>query len=193
MEPISQFTSRTVILENENIDTDQIIPARFLTTTSREGLGAHAFADWRYDATGTLKADSPFEEDKRRDFGVLVAGQNFGCGSSREHAPWALLDFGFRAVISTKIADIFTGNALKNGLVPIEVDPDTHADLMAQPGLPITIDLETMRISTPNGGIDSPFKLEPFARRCLLDGVDPLGAILAQSDAISAFEASCGK
>ncbi|MEO1015341.1 MAG: 3-isopropylmalate dehydratase small subunit [Pseudomonadota bacterium] len=192
MEPISKITTRTIVLENENVDTDQIIPARFLTTTSRAGLGAHAFADWRYGEDGALKAESPFQEDARDSFGVLVAGHNFGCGSSREHAPWALLDFGFRAVISTKIADIFTGNALKNGLVPVEVDAATHADLMAQPGLEVTIDLEAMRVTTPNGGVNAPFKLEPFARRCLLDGVDPMGAILAQEGAIAAYEDAHG-
>ncbi len=192
MQAMSKITTRTVVLENENVDTDQIIPARFLTTTSRAGLGAHAFADWRYEDDGALKADSLFREDARDDFGVLVAGHNFGCGSSREHAPWALLDFGFRAVISTKIADIFTGNALKNGLVPVEVDAATHADLMEQPGVELTIDLEAMRVTTPNGGVDAPFRLEPFARRCLLDGVDPLGAILARDADIAAYEAVHG-
>ncbi|MBI1393753.1 MAG: 3-isopropylmalate dehydratase small subunit [Alphaproteobacteria bacterium] len=192
MEPIVRFTSRTAVLPAENVDTDQIIPARFLTTTTRDGLGAAAFADWRYDENGEPKPDSPFNEDSRADHGILIAGGNFGCGSSREHAPWALLGFGFRAVISTKIADIFTGNALKNGLVPIEIDAATHRDLLAEPGLELTIDLETMRITTPNGGVDAPFRLEPFARRCLMDGVDPLGAILAEEDAIAAFEAAHG-
>lgn len=192
MKPVSAITSRTVILPAANVDTDQIIPARFLTTTTRAGLGRHAFADWRYDATGRLKPDSPFLEEDRPAYGVLVAGHNFGCGSSREHAPWALLDFGIRAVVSTKIADIFTGNALKNGLVPVEVDAETHADLMAQPGISVTIDLDTMRITTPNGGVDAPFRLEPFARRCLIDGVDPLGAILQSEDLIARYESRHG-
>ena len=192
MQPIRTITTRTVVLSAVNVDTDQIIPARFLTTTTRAGLGAHAFADWRYDGAGSLKPDSPFRENERNAYGVLVAGQNFGCGSSREHAPWALLDFGFRAVISTRIADIFTGNALKNGLVPVEVDEETHRALMDQSGVELTVDLERMRVFTPNGGVDAPFRLEPFARRCLLDGVDPMGALLAAEAEIAAFESVYG-
>ncbi len=189
-EAITQFSSRTIALPQENIDTDQIIPARFLTTTSRAGLGAAAFHDWRFDKTGARVENDAFKEDDRDDYAILVAGSNFGCGSSREHAPWALMDFGFKAVISSKIADIFTGNAIKNGLLPIEVDPETHQALLATPGVELTVDLEAQMISTSNGGVNASFQIERFGRRCLLDGVDSLGHLLNQSDAISAFEAS---
>jgi len=187
-EPIRTIRSRTVVLPQANIDTDQIVPARFLTTTARAGLGKALFFDWRYDENGRPRNDSVFngvDPEARR---ILVAGPNFGCGSSREHAPWALHDFGFRAVISSDIADIFKSNALKNGLVPVEVDAATHRKLLDEPGCVATIDLQTMTV-TLDDGTAAEFSLEPFARRCLLDGVDPLGHLLKQMPAIDAYEA----
>jgi 3-isopropylmalate/(R)-2-methylmalate dehydratase small subunit len=185
--PFARLTSRTFVLAQESIDTDQIIPARFLTTTSREGLGAKAFYDWRYDASGAPLAEAPLNQLDAAEHRVLVAGDNFACGSSREHAPWALLDFGFRAVISTSIADIFTSNALKNGLLPIQVDTETHARLMADPGGRVTVDLDARELSIGNAP-PVPFKIESFARRCLLDGVSPLDHLLEQIPAIAGFE-----
>ena len=189
-EPFTTLNSRTFVLAQESIDTDQIIPARFLTTTSREGLGKAAFYDWRYDANGTLIADAPLNTVDTSECKVLVAGDNFACGSSREHAPWALLDFGFRAVISTNVADIFTSNALKNGLLPINVDKETHQRLLNDPGGRVSIDLEKSEIMV--GNAVSQFSIEPFARRCLIDGVDPLGHILSKLSAVEAFERANG-
>ena len=190
-DPFRTLTSRTVILPQESIDTDQIIPARFLTTTSRDGLGKHAFNDWRYDATDAERPDCVLNTIDRKEHRILIAGDNFGCGSSREHAPWALLDFGIRAVISTKIADIFTSNALKNGLLPIEVDEATHQALLERPGYEVTIDLE--RCELRFGNLEPvPFKIEPFARRCLMEGVDALGWIQSHSSQISAYERANG-
>lgn len=186
-EPFTTLTSRTVILPQENIDTDQIIPARFLTTTERSGLGKAAFYDWRYDDAGNPRNDTPLSLAEQGGHEILVAGGNFGCGSSREHAPWALLDFGFRAVISSDIADIFKNNALKNGLVPVEVDNKTHARLLQSPGAEVTVDLESQTVRFGEGW-QTVFDVEPFARRCLLDGVDPLGHLINQTDAIKAYE-----
>jgi 3-isopropylmalate/(R)-2-methylmalate dehydratase small subunit len=187
MEPIKTLRSRTVVLPSSDIDTDQIIPARFLRTTTRDGLGKHVFADWRYDANGNPKPDFVLNSPEARGAAILVGGNNFGCGSSREHAPWALLDYGIRAVISTEIADIFRNNSLKNGLLPIVVDRDTHAWLLAHPGAEIEIDLEKLELALPDGRIVK-FPLEPFARYCLLNGIDELGYLLNQSDAISRHE-----
>jgi 3-isopropylmalate/(R)-2-methylmalate dehydratase small subunit len=187
-ERFTTLTSRTFVLPQANIDTDQIIPARFLTTTSREGLGAAAFYDWRYDARGEPIADAPLNTVETSEHRVLIAGENFACGSSREHAPWALLDFGFRAVISTGIADIFASNALKNGLLPIVVDEATHARLLADPGGRVTIDLERCELTRGNEE-PTPFAVDPFARRCLLDGVDTLGWLMERLPAIQDFEA----
>jgi 3-isopropylmalate/(R)-2-methylmalate dehydratase small subunit len=184
-EPFTTLTSRTVVLPEANIDTDQIIPARFLTTTSREGLGRLAFHDWRYDASGAEKPCVLNEVDASTHK-VLVAGRNFGCGSSREHAPWALTDFGFRAVVSTEIADIFTSNALKNGLVPVVVDAETHARLVETPGEQVTVDLEAGELRFANHVVE--FRIESFARQCLLDGVDPLGWLIARQPQIQAYE-----
>ena len=186
-EPFTTLHSRTVVIAQENVDTDQIIPARFLTTTERKGLGRLAFHDWRYDAEGR-PTDSALNAVDTATHQVLVAGRNFGCGSSREHAPWALLDFGFRAVVSTEIADIFTSNALKNGFVPVVVDSETHARLLEHPGEPVTVDLEAGELRF--GNHVAAFRVEAFARRCLLDGVDPLGFILDRTPAIVAFEAA---
>ncbi len=186
-EPFHTLTSRTVVLPQENIDTDQIIPARFLTTTSCDGLGGGAFYDWRYNEQGQLRNSSPLDGFNRDEFKILVAGANFGCGSSREHAPWALTDFGFRAVISSDIADIFKSNALKNGLLPVVVDPKTHRQLLKTPGECVTIDLERQTV-TFGDGWTAVFNVEPFARACLLDGVDSLGALLAHMPEIERFE-----
>jgi len=189
MQPIRTIESRTVVLPVTNIDTDQIIPARFLTTTTREGLGKQAFADWRYDATGASKSDFVLNKPEAAGCAILVAGRNFGCGSSREHAPWALLDFGFKAVISTEIADIFRNNSLKNGLLPIVVDESTHAWLTSNPGAQVKIDLESTSIALPNG-TTAKFPIEGFARYCLLNGVDELGFLLKQSPAIERYESA---
>lgn len=190
-EPFKTLASRTFVLAQESIDTDQIIPARFLTTTSREGLGAMAFYDWRYSADGALKRDAPLNQVDVSEHAILVAGDNFACGSSREHAPWALLDFGFRAIVSTNIADIFTSNALKNGLLPVVVDHDTHARLLADPGGRVEINLEACTLTAGNEPPIS-FAVEPFARRCLLDGVDSLGHLLEHVSDIEAFEHAHG-
>src|SRR5476649_1258244 len=171
MEPIRALRSRTVVLPAANIDTDQIIPARFLTTTTRDGLGKHLFADWRYDAHGAPQSEFVLNRPAAHGCQILVAGRNFGCGSSREHAPWALLDYGFRAVISSEIADIFRSNALKNGLLPIVVDEDTSQWLISNPGAQVRIDLAASSLRLPTGA-EIPFRIEAFARHCLLHGVD---------------------
>ena len=187
MTKVRAFTARTVVLPVDNIDTDQIIPARFLKGTSRSGLGRSLFADWRYDAQGRPRPEFVLNRPEAQGAEVLVAGDNFGCGSSREHAPWALVDAGFRAVISTSIADIFRNNALKNGLLPIVVEPGVHARLLAQPGAPVTVDLEGQAVTLADG-TRAGFEVEPFARYCLLNGVDELAFLLAQADAIAAYE-----
>jgi 3-isopropylmalate/(R)-2-methylmalate dehydratase small subunit len=188
-DPLQVLTSRCLVLSQANIDTDQIIPARFLTTTSREGLGRVAFHDWRYETDGSPKPEAVLNRIDPRERRILLAGPNFACGSSREHAPWALVDYGFRAVISTSIADIFTSNALNTGLLPIEVDHATWDDLAAFPDQPVTIDLEAGEIRRGNAA-PTPFTVEPFARRCLLDGVDTLGWLQARLPDIAAFEAA---
>ena len=184
MDAFTRYTSPCALLPNENIDTDQIIPARFLTTTQRAGLGRACFADWRYDAEGRERADFPLRAGAA---GILVAGRNFGCGSSREHAPWALLDFGIRVVISTRIADIFRNNALKNGLLPIVVSEAEWNRIAAFAGQSLHVDLQAQRIALCDGGAIG-FTIEPFARECLLRGVDQLGYLLGESAAIAAFE-----
>ena len=190
VDPFKTLTSRSVVLAQENIDTDQIIPARFLTTTSKDGLGKAVFYDWRYDEDGRPKNSSVFNGVNPAAHQILVAGSNFGCGSSREHAPWALADFGFRAVISSDIADIFKSNALKNGLLPVEIEDATHEALLATPGAEVTIDLENCVVTFGNN-VQASFKVEPFARRCLLDGVDPLGHLMNQLPQIEAYESQC--
>ena len=187
MEPIRIIESRTAVLPFTNIDTDQIIPARFLTTTTKEGLGKLAFADWRYDASGAPKSDFILNQPQSQGCAILVAGRNFGCGSSREHAPWALLDFGFRAVISTEIADIFRSNSLKNGLLPIVVDETSHRWLLENPGANVRVDLESTSLHLPNGTTVT-FPVEGFARYCLLNGIDELGFLLQKDGAITRFE-----
>jgi 3-isopropylmalate/(R)-2-methylmalate dehydratase small subunit len=187
MEPIQHIVSRTVVLPYTNIDTDQIIPARFLRTTTRGGLGKQLFADWRYEPNGAIKPDFPLNRPEAAGCEVLVGGRNFGCGSSREHAPWALLDYGFRAVISSEIADIFRTNSLKNGLLPIVVDETTHQWLLANPGEQISVDLgaSSVRLST---GVSVSFPIERFARHCLLNGIDELGFLMSQQSEIARYE-----
>ena len=186
-EPFRTLTSKTVALSQSNIDTDQIIPGRFLSTTTRVGLGAHAFHDWRYEADGTRRPEAVLNRIDPAEHRILLAGPNFACGSSREHAPWALLDYGFRAVVSTSIADIFTSNALKNGLLPVVVDPAAWDDLAAHPEQPVTIDLEASTLQRGNAAPVA-FAVERFARQCLLDGVDTLGWLQTRLPAIEAFE-----
>jgi 3-isopropylmalate/(R)-2-methylmalate dehydratase small subunit len=187
MEPLKSIRSRTVVLPLANIDTDQIIPARYLRATTRDGFGKNLFADWRYDANGAPKPDFVLNQPAAQGCSILVAGRNFGCGSSREHAPWALVDFGIRAVVSTEFADIFTSNALKNGLVPVLVDDATSEWLLSHPGADVTVDLESSTVSLPTGA-RIPFPIEPFARYCLLNGVDELGFLRAKLPQIEAFE-----
>jgi 3-isopropylmalate/(R)-2-methylmalate dehydratase small subunit len=187
MEPIKTVRSRTVVLPATNIDTDQIIPARFLTATKREGLSRHLFADWRYDAQGAPRPDFALNKPDAQGCGILVAGRNFGCGSSREHAPWVLFDYGFRAVISTEIADIFRNNSLKNGLLPVIVDEATSRWLIEHPGAEVTIDIGSTTLQLPTGDRVQ-FPLEAFARYCLLNGVDELGLLLGRMGEILAYE-----
>jgi 3-isopropylmalate/(R)-2-methylmalate dehydratase small subunit len=191
MQPIKRVTSKTVVIASSDIDTDQIIPARFLTTTTKEGLGKQLFADWRYQSDGSPKAEFVLNRPEARGAEILVTGRNFGCGSSREHAPWALLDHGFRAVISTEIADIFRGNSLMNGLLPIVVDEQTSQWLLHHPGALVDIDLESRRVTLPNG-TSVAFPIEPFARHCLLNGVDELGYLRSKLNDIERFEAARG-
>jgi len=189
MQPIKRIASKTVVIASSDIDTDQIIPARFLTTTTKEGLGKQLFADWRYQSDGSQRAEFVLNRPEARGAEILVAGRNFGCGSSREHAPWALLDFGFRAVVSTAIADIFRGNSLKNGLLPIVVDEQTSQWLLHHPSAQVDIDLESMRLTLPTG-TSVAFPIEPFARHCLLNGLDELGYLRAKLNDIERFEAA---
>ena len=189
-----QFTtlrSRAVVLPVNDIDTDQIIPARFLKTTDKAGLGASLFADWRYDAAGAPLPDFALNAPRAKGAQVLVAGDNFGCGSSREHAPWALTGFGFRAVVATSFADIFRNNALKNGLLPVAVDAAAHRSLLDQlaraPESELGIDLATQALTLPDGTRVS-FPIDPFSRTCLLEGVDELGYIQRFEDRIAAHE-----
>ncbi len=191
MQPLRRIRSKTVVIQSRDIDTDQIIPARFLTTTTREGLGRQLFADWRYQADGSPQRDFVLNRPEARGAEVLVAGRNFGCGSSREHAPWALLDHGFRAVISSEIADIFRGNSLKNGLLPVVVDEPTAQWLLEHPGAEVDIDLESMTLSLPTGK-SMQFPIEPFARHCLLNGLDELGYLRSKLGDIERFEAARG-
>ena len=189
MEPMLRVHSKTAVIPSSNIDTDQIIPARFLTTTTKVGLGRQLFADWRYRADGSPNPDFALNRPEARGAGVLVAGRNFGCGSSREHAPWALLDYGFRAVISTEIADIFRGNSLKNGLLPIVVDDATASWLLDNPGAEVDIDLEATLLTLPTG-VSVSFPLEAFARHCLLSGMDELGFLRGKLAEIERYEAA---
>jgi len=193
MKPFERFSSRLIPLPVDNIDTDQIIPARFLKTVSKEGLGEQLFYDWRYDAEGQPRPDFILNQPRAKGAQILLAGDNFGCGSSREHAPWALTQFGFRAVISTSFADIFRQNALKNALLPIVVSREIHAELFAlverDPQAEVTVDLAGQALILPDGRRVE-FPIDPFARQCLLAGVDEVGWVLQQQEAIAAYEAS---
>ena len=187
MKPITRIHSRTAVLADENIDTDRIIPARFLTTTERAGLGRLCFHDWRYLPDGSDNPAFPLNQPQAKGCSILVAGRNFGCGSSREHAPWALLDYGIQAVLCSEIADIFRNNALKNGLLAIVVSDAEHRWLLGHPGTELTVDVQEQYIALPDGGRIR-FQLEPFARHCLLNGVDQLGYLLQHDDAITRYE-----
>jgi len=193
MDPITPVIGKAVAFPMENIDTDQIIPARYLKTTSKAGLAEGLFYDWRYDDAGAPKPDFILNKPEGKGAQVLIGGHNFGCGSSREHAPWALQGYGFKAVISTYFADIFRNNALKNGLLPIVVDAETHAQLMSlaqeDPDLTVQIDLEAQTVTLPDGRAVG-FPIDQFARRCLLDGVDQLGFLINNQTAIEEYEAA---
>lgn len=190
MAQFTTLTSRVLPLPVNDIDTDQIIPARFLKATDKKGMGDNLFADWRYNADGSPKADFVLNQPNAKGAQVLLAGDNFGCGSSREHAPWALTGFGFKAVISTSFADIFRNNSLKNGLIPIIVDEATHKmlfDLIEEvPNAEVTVDLASQTLILPNGSVE--FPIDPFNKTCLLNGVDELGYILSFEKEIAAFE-----
>jgi 3-isopropylmalate/(R)-2-methylmalate dehydratase small subunit len=187
MSGVKRIRSRTVVLPVADVDTDQIFPARFLTTTGSTGHGAALFADWRFDADGRSRPDFVLNLPEARGCEILVAGPRFGGGSSREHAAWALRDYGIRAVISESIADIFYSNALKNGLVPVRIDTVTHAWLLANPGAEIELDVGQGRVVLPDGRQAS-FAIDPFARHCLMQGVDELGYLLSRLPEIEAFE-----
>jgi 3-isopropylmalate/(R)-2-methylmalate dehydratase small subunit len=193
MQPFTPFTSRVIVLPVDDIDTDQIIPARFLKTIDKTGLANNLFADWRYLPDGTPDPDFPLNRPESQGAQVLLAGNNFGCGSSREHAPWALIGYGLHAVISTSIADIFHNNALKNGLLPVVVDTQAHQRMLAlfttSPQAELTIDLASQTISLPDGQ-DVGFAIDGFAKTCLLNGVDEVGYLLSMEDRIAAYEAA---
>ena len=193
MEPFQTFTSRVVLLPVDNVDTDQIIPARFLKTTDKTGLGANLFCDWRYGSDGTPKPDFVLNRPEVQGAQVLLAGDNFGCGSSREHAPWALADYGFRAVIAPSYADIFYNNCCKNGLLPIVLsEPDVDrlfGAVKAFPGFRLAVDLERQTVATPDGAMTFRFEIEAFRKHCLRHGLDDIGLTLQHADAIRAFEA----
>ena len=193
MEPIKTFKGKVVALPINDIDTDQIIPARFLKTTDKEGLGKALFSDWRYESDGSPKSDFVLNQPEHQSASVLIGGHNFGCGSSREHAPWALMGAGFTAVVSTYFADIFRNNALKNGLLPITVDEQTHQQLISlaeeDPNTEVQIDLETQTLTLPDGrGVN--FPIDNFSRYCLLNGVDQLGFLMGLEDDAVTYEAS---
>jgi 3-isopropylmalate/(R)-2-methylmalate dehydratase small subunit len=191
MQAFTKLTSKIIPLPFRNVDTDQIIPARYLKVTDKEGLADGLFYDWRYQADGTPNPDFVLNQPEYQEAKILLAGDTFGCGSSREHAPWALTGWGIRAVISTSFGDIFRNNALKNGLLPVIVDEETHQSLfdltVEAPQAEITIDLEKIRVSLP-GGVEVGFPIDPFARNCLLEGVDQLGYIQSFEEQINAYE-----
>ena len=191
MEKYTAYNSKIVALPNENVDTDQIIPARFLKVTDKIGLGDNLFSDWRYNADGNPKPDFILNHGEMKGRAILLAGDNFGCGSSREHAPWALTGYGFRAVISTSFADIFRNNSLKNGLLPIIVDKDTHAQLFSlceeDPDTALAIDLTAQTLTLPDGR-KVQFPIDGFSKTCLLNGIDEIGYVLHMDEKITAFE-----
>ena len=193
MEPFAKLTSRMVPLPIDNVDTDIIVPARFLKVTDKAGMDQYLFRDWRFDADGNPRPDFILNQPRAKGAQILLAGKNFGSGSSREHAPWALLAFGFRCVISTSFADIFNGNSLKNGLLPVVVPPETHAELFRlverDPDAAVTIDLASQTLVLP-GGQTTSFPIDNFSKQCLLAGVDQLGYVLKQEAHIRAYEAA---
>jgi 3-isopropylmalate/(R)-2-methylmalate dehydratase small subunit len=187
MSSFRELRSQSVVLRQTNIDTDQIIPARFLSTTERAGLGRNAFNDWRWQADGTPNPEFPFNQPENAGRAVLLAGRNFGCGSSREHAPWALTDLGLRAIVSSEIADIFRNNSLKNGLLPVVLAEDDVQALMERPDDELVIDVAARELRTPDGRV-YPFPLDAFAQTCLLEGVDEMGYLLARQADIEHYE-----
>jgi 3-isopropylmalate/(R)-2-methylmalate dehydratase small subunit len=191
MQPFKTLTSHMMPLPYNDVDTDQIIPAAYLKVTSKEGLVEGLFSRWRYGPDGGLNPDFPLNRPEYEGAQILLAGDNFGCGSSREHAPWALAGWGFRAIISTSFADIFRNNALKNGLLPVEVDAETHRQLFSlvneEPQTEFCIDLASQTVTLPDGR-RAPFPIDPFSKTCLLEGIDQLGYLLKQTPAIVAFE-----
>ncbi len=191
MNQFDALTGKMIAVQTENIDTDQIIPARFLKTISKAGLGQHMFADWRYGENGEVREECVFNLPHAADAQVLIAGDNFGCGSSREHAPWALMDFGFRAIVSTSFADIFRNNALKNGLLPVIVDEETQQQLFSladeDQEATVTIDLAQQTLTLPDGRTVE-FPIDGFSKTCLLEGIDQLGYLQKQEDSIVAYE-----
>ena len=193
MEKFTTLTATMISIPTENIDTDQIIPARFLKTISKAGLGVNLFADWRYDENGQPKPEFQLNQPEVQGANILLAGDNFGCGSSREHAPWSLMDWGFRAVISTSFADIFRNNALKNGLLPVIVDESTHRQLLSlveeDPATQVAIDLEKQELTLPDGRSVT-FPVDNFSKSCMLEGVDQLGYLLKQAEHVAAYEAA---
>lgn len=189
IEPLKQVTSKTLVLPMTNIDTDQIIPASFLTMTTKSGLGKHLFNDWRYNEDGS-QTDHILNSEAGRACQIIVAGHNFGCGSSREHAPWALTDYGIRVVISSEIADIFRGNSLKNGLLPIVIETAAHEWLLDHPGEEITVDLESCEVRLPKNGGTYKFEIDGFSRLCLMQGMDEMGYLQAQSKPLDQFEST---
>jgi 3-isopropylmalate/(R)-2-methylmalate dehydratase small subunit len=190
MERFTSLSSAMVPLPLENVDTDQIIPARYLKVTDKNGLGTGLFADWRYAPDGTPKADFILNQPEGEGRQVLVAGDNFGCGSSREHAPWALMAYGFRAIVSTSFADIFRNNSLKNGLLPVIVDQETHTQLLSlieeEPETSVSIDLDSQTLLLPDGREVS-FPIDPFSKKCMLNGVDQLGYLMRKRAEIEEF------
>jgi len=189
MAALTRIVSRSVVLRQTNIDTDQIIPARFLSTTERAGLGKNAFNDWRWQADGSPNADFAFNQPHNQGRAILLAGRNFGCGSSREHAPWALTDLGLQAIVSSEIADIFRGNSLKNGLLPIVLDEADVQALMQNPDDELTVDVAARELRTSSGKTYT-FPLDGFSQTCLLEGVDQLGWLLGRVDEIERYEAA---
>lgn len=187
--PLTIVTSKTVVLPDSNIDTDQIMPARFLTMTTKEGLGEKLFNDWRYHKDGS-PTDHYLNSDAAKSCEILVGGHNFGCGSSREHAPWALSDYGFRIVISSEIADIFRNNALKNGILPIVIEKAAHQWLLDHPGEAVTIDLKAQEVRLPKNGGTYKFEVDAFSKHCLMEGVDEMGYLQNQTHTIADFEAT---
>jgi len=191
MEAFTTLTSHMVAIPTENIDTDQIIPAQFLKTISKKGLGKNCFYHWRYLEDGSPDPDFALNQPEAQGAKILLAGDNFGCGSSREHAPWSLMDVGFKAIISTSFADIFRNNSLKNGLLPVIVDEVTHGQLLSlvaeEPTTPVTIDLENQTLALPDGR-DIHFPIDSFSKTCLLEGLDQLGYLLKQEERVAAYE-----